>query len=231
VDPAGGSDASAPGIVWMSGSDHGAWALLAVRATATGHAVTIFLEYTNERGDAGAWLDAVELLAYPCPLGDAPPCLPPKPQRHCVDWREEQRPRMLGPTYEKSGFSFASLDEAPLRIVVWGEPSGQGKLALPPKALEVKLPIVGSHVIAHVVLATGDAIRMRAFDESHAPVGQAQSSSQTTAPQALVISAPGVASLLFTGGGREGAVIDICVDAAAPHEPDGASDTPPVHEH
>jgi hypothetical protein len=44
VDAGGGTDATAPGIVWSSGRDRGQWRELSVRLIAQGNAITIFLE-------------------------------------------------------------------------------------------------------------------------------------------------------------------------------------------
>ena len=219
IDPGGGTDPAAAAIVWTSGTEQTAWRQLAVRATATARAITIFLEYQSDRGTSGAWFDSVELLAYPCALGEASPCHPPKPERHCVDWRAEERPRVIGPTFQQDGFAFASLGGDPLRIAVWGDPVGQGKLALPRKTLEVKVPIVAGHVTAHVLSQGGDPVRMEAFDATHVRVGQAQASLGLGTPQLLDISAAGIAVLLFTGGGQEGLLIDICADAGTAPTP------------
>ncbi len=50
IDPGGGTDPAAAAIVWTSGTDQTAWRQLAVRATATARAITIFLEYQSDRG-------------------------------------------------------------------------------------------------------------------------------------------------------------------------------------
>jgi hypothetical protein len=232
IDPGGGTDPAGAAIVWTSGTDHVAWRQLAVRATASARAVTIFLEYRNEHGTPDAWFDSVELLAYSCPLGEAPPCHPPKPQRHCTDWRAEGRPRVIGPTFEQDGFAFASLGGDPLRIVIWGDPVGHGKLALPRKALQVKLPFVAGHVTAHVLSAGKDPVRMEAFDAAQVRVGQAQGSLGSSAPQQLDISAAAMSALIFTGGGQEGLLIDICADAGtAPPTPDTSGpERRPTHQ-
>ncbi|MBV6522808.1 MAG: hypothetical protein MNPFHGCM_02958 [Gemmatimonadaceae bacterium] len=235
IDAAGGTDPTSAAIVWATGVDSNAWRELTVRHTATARAITIFVEYAGKQGSGGAWFDSVSLLAYPCALGDPPPCTPDKPSRRCIDWRAEKRPRVIGPTFEQDGFAFRSSGGDPLRIAVWGDPAGAGKLALPRKALEVALPFTALRVVAHVLSLGQAAVRMEAFSAVHTRVGDAHSATSVDTPQALAIAAEGITSLLFTGGGGEGLLIDICIDATdgsrrvAGQETPGRRGGAPIH--
>ena len=223
IDPTGGSDPNAGSIVWTEGEDRSEWKHLAIRATASARAISIFLELqtTSQAGESSsrttqlAWFDDVELLPYPCALGDAPPCRPPQEEATCVDWKEEGRPRVIGPTFSKNGFTFSSASNDALRVVVWGAPAGHGKLALPRKLLQVRLPFVATRVVAHVWSGTRDPIRMQAADSSNMSLGTVATAgaSDPDAADVLELQSPGMAMLLFTGGGGEGLLVDLCIYA------------------
>jgi hypothetical protein len=208
VDPAGGVDPQASGIVWSDGAAAGNWFQLTVRVTASARAVSVFLEVDGRGGNA--FFDDVLLLPYPCPLGEAPPCTPPMQEEHCVDWRARQRPTILGPAFQQSGFAFESLSGEPLQIVVWGEPPGEGKFALPRKALRVTLPFAADRVVAHVETGTREPVHMDALSASDTLLGTVSGSGATGVVEMLEWRAGGIQSLLFTGGGGEGLLIDIC---------------------
>ncbi|HEY7878167.1 MAG TPA: PKD domain-containing protein, partial [Gemmatimonadaceae bacterium] len=216
VDPAGGSDPAAVTVVWMTGHDASRWSLLAVRCTATTRDVAIFVEYDGDGSpDQAAWFDDVELIPYPCPLGAAPPCTPPKRRETCVDWKDEQRPRVIGPSFTKNGFTFTSIAKDPLRIVLWGPPAGAGKLAIPRAGVRVSLPFSADRVVAHVWSGAQQPIRMEGFSSSNASLGVVTSSGSpsTAAPEMLEFRKAGIATLQVTGG-EEGDLVDLCIYAA-----------------
>jgi len=210
VDPTGGVDPAAANVVWSEGQEHKRWAQLAVRVTAKQHAVTIFLETISEDRGAVAYFDDVALIAYPCPLCDKQPPVPPHEKAACVDWKEEHKPRQIGIEYQKNGFTFRSLAQQPLQIVIWGVPPNQGKFLIPQRGLQIELPFAADRVVAHVALYTGQPIMIKAFDDSNQKVGEAVSTLAQGAIQALEIVATGITNLVFIGGGGEGLLIDLC---------------------
>jgi hypothetical protein len=223
IDPAGGTDPAAASIVWIVGPQAAGWHPLSVRCTATARAVTVFFEL-DARGTGGqdtlgaarhvAYLDDVSLLPYPCPLGDAPPCEPPKPKPTCVDWKAEREARTLGQTFTKNGFTFESaLRGDVLRVVLSGAPAGQGKLALPRRLLGVVLPFAADKVVASVWASTEKPIIMEALGAGDAVLGKVQSSGTPSPPQpeTLKIEASGILGLVMTGGGGEGTLVELCI--------------------
>jgi PKD domain-containing protein len=216
IGPAGETDPSAPAITWSEGADDREWAVLSTRATAAAAAITIFLE--AEAPDAGregvVWFDDVELLPYPCPLGDAPPCVPEQARETCIDWRSETTPRVLGPTFQDRGFTFTAAGQESLRIVVWGPPTGAGKLALPRKALLVSLPFAASKVIARVAAGTRTPIVMRGADPGGQVAGPVATGGQSGIVEPLELRASGITQLELTGGGGEGLLIELCISAS-----------------
>jgi PKD repeat protein len=222
IDPAGGEHAGAATIVWTASADRDEWVSLAVRATAEARAITIFAEIDIAgAGKDGAarivdtiWVDDVEMLPYPCPLGEAPPCRPPEQQELCVDWKDEGRPRVIGTTYTDSGFTFTAASGEPLRVVLWGAPAGQGKLQIPERGLRVQLPFAAARVLAHVWSGTSKPVRMQALGADGTPLGAVATvgASDPAAPDVLELQQAGIAELLFIGGGGEGMLVDLCID-------------------
>ena len=68
VDPAGGLDANHPTVEWSLGLIHLYWIQLAVRVTATGPSITIFLEAGADRRGGKTVFDDVAVVPYPCRL-------------------------------------------------------------------------------------------------------------------------------------------------------------------
>jgi PKD repeat protein len=210
IDPTGGTNPESADVQWSEGNEHRDWAQLVGRVTAQSRAITIFLQVDAEAGGI-AYFDDVALIPYPCPLvePEVPEPPPPEGREACVDWKDEQEARDVGSVYEKGGFTFQAISQESLRIVLWGSPEGQGKLALPQSGVRVLLPFVADRVVAHVVHYTGEPIAMEAFDAT----GQVGGASTTTAEgvlQTLEVSAVGITTLLFTGGGGEGLLIKLC---------------------
>jgi hypothetical protein len=208
IDPAGGNDPRAPEIVWLAADGHG-WRLLAVRATAGARAVTLFLEHQGGEREGRAWWDDVELLPYPCPLGEAPPCAPDR-ERTCVGWRGEGTPRQLGPTHVQEGFTFASPTAEPLRVVTWGAPAGAGKLVIPARGLYVGLPFAAAAVHARVSSASRTPVAMEALDAAGASLGHVLSSAGSPGVETLETRAAGIVRLRFAA--NEGLLVELCVE-------------------
>jgi hypothetical protein len=183
------------------------------------------------------WIDDVSLLPYPCALGDAPRCSPPKEEETCVDWADERRPRIIGSTFTDNGFSFAAMGNETLRIVLWGPPPGEGKLAIPRSGLRVQLPFEADRVVAHVWASTKQPVRVAGFSATNAPLTAASSSGipDAPAPEAVELRTTGIASVVIIGGGGEGDLVDLCVfkddgrdrpTDEEPKEPDTERDNP-----
>jgi hypothetical protein len=211
LDPTGGTDPAGASVAWWAGDARQDWAQLAGRVTATGRAITVFLEAGTEKGNAVAYFDDVELLATPCSLQDCRPGTPPREEAACVDWKSVTGPQRVGPRHEKDGFIFASLSQMPLQFAAWGPPPGQTKLQFPAKGLDVALPFVAERCVAHVALGTRQPIRMQALDAQGAPLGDAATSGDASVIQTLEVRAAGIASVRFAGGGNEGLLIDLCI--------------------
>jgi len=219
VDPQGGPDPDAPDVRWAEGNEHRKWAMLLQRVTAKARAITIFLEVISDSEGANGYFDDVVLTPYPCPLKEpkAPEKPPPEPQGTCVDWKDEQETRDLGRIHRKGGFTFQAMGGDTLRAVMRGEPQGQGKHAFPKKGVHVTLPFAADRVTTHLMCGTGEPIRMEAVNAAGDRVGQT-----ATAPgggeATLEIKASGMTTLLLSGGGGKGLLIELC----AYQEPDTA---------
>jgi len=211
VDPTGGTDATSSNVMWIRGHEDRQWAQLVVRVTAEARAITIFLQTDAEAGGI-ATFDDVVLTPYPCPLlePEAPEPSPPEGREACVDWKDEQEARDVGPVYEKDGFTFQSMSQEPLRIVRWGAPDGQGKLAIPRRGVRVGMPFVADRVVAHVGIYAGKPIDMKAIDAEGGTVGQATTRPEEDETQTLEVKAEGITRLMLSGGGNEALLIDLC---------------------
>lgn len=217
LDPAGGTDPAAPQVQWAAGIETQQWAQLVARVTATARAITVFLEVRADKARAGtAWFDDAELLATCCPLR---PCTvkprpdPPQERSQCVDWKDVKQAERLGTDHRKNGFSFRALSPPPLQLAFWGQPAAQAKLQFPAKGLLVELPFGADRFVAHVSSGTSQPVRAQAFDAGQGKVADVATPAGARGVQTLEGRASGITSLVFSGGGNEGLLIDLCIFA------------------
>ncbi len=219
VDPAGGVDPSAGNIVWSEGTNNREWTQLAVRVSAKGGAVTIFLEAHGDSRGTAAYFDDVLLVPYPCPLGECKA----RPQREvCIDWQGRKEGGELGTRFHDRGFTFSSLTSLPLRLVSYGVPAGQAKLQIPARGMEVDLPFDGDRVVAKIVRYSKQPLKLEARDNTGRPLGDTSATGQQNVIETLEIDAAAIASLRFMGGGNESLLVELCVyqgGAASPSTP------------
>jgi hypothetical protein len=212
INPQGGTDPDAPGVVWTQGSEHRDWAQLLERVTAQTQRITIFLEVGSDESAAAGYFDDVLLLPYPCQLKECKPEPPPKERKACVDWKDEREPRTLGEEHHKAGFTLNSRTKLPMMIALWGDPPNQGKLQFPARGIRVSLPFEADRVVAQVASYTSQPVRMQAFAENGSLLGEASTAqgAQGTVTS-LEIAVEGITALEFSGGGNEGLLVELCV--------------------
>lgn len=211
VDPEGETQPSSTSVVWMEGRLRGEWAQLVVRTIARADRITIFLEgFGDDRLPTDVVFDHVELIAIQpfCPE-EKPrePEDPREPETVCVDFADE-KPGERPATWEKGGFTFQTTGQRPNLIVVWGAPTGQGKLLIV-QIERVRLPFPSSRVEVTMSGLPGaaSAVEIIALDANGAPVA-----SQTS-------TGPGVETIVLTGArivevvvtkGRESLLVRVC---------------------
>lgn len=208
IDPAGGDDPDASAIVWSQREPSDVWAQLAERVTATGAAVTIFLELAAGEKGGMLYLDDVEMLAECCQLVECEPRKPPCDERRCVDFRPE-KPRELGPEADFDGFGFTSLDQRALRVVSVGAPAS-GALRIPAKGLQVTLPFTSQKVVAEVGIYTRQPVSMIALDASGQRVAEASSSMNQV--EKLEVEADEIVWVVLSDGGNESVLFELCAE-------------------
>lgn len=217
IDPLGGTNPASADVEWVEGNQRHNWAQLVWRVTAKKRAITIFLEVVGETQNTAAYFDDVVLSPYPCPLKEPEIIEQPEPESReiCVNWAEEKKGGDVGTVYEKNGFIFKSVSQETLRIIIWGSPEGQGKLAILQEGMQVLLPFVADAVIAHVGLYSRHAIILKALDAQGNTVGEAFTPAAPGESYTLEINTGGIASLFFSGGGGEGLLLNLCISEGA----------------
>lgn len=208
VDPAGGDNPAALSVVWSEGEPSDEWAQLAERVTATGAAVTIFLELVAGESGGRLYVDDVELLAECCQIVECEPSKPPRDERRCVDFRPE-KPHELGPEADFDAFGFTSLDQRSLRVVSAGTPPS-GALRIPAKGLQVTLPFSSRRVIAEIGTYTHQPVSMIALDGSGQRVAEAISSMNQV--EKLEVEAGEIVWVVLSDGGNESVLFELCAE-------------------
>ncbi len=221
VDPDGGTDPGSPSVAWSETTSSVDWAQLVQRVVATGEAITIFLEGHNLPPDddsapareAGIRFDDVALV----PIQPFCPETPPEevPTRQCVDFTDLKPGTELPAVYEKLGFTFIALDQQPLRIVAYGPPGGESKLALRSRGILVKLPFVANRVRVELGVNTSSPVVVLALGSTGQQVGVA------TAPagqdlQVVEIAAADILRVQISARSGEDTLFRICAWEAQP---------------
>jgi len=228
LDPAGGTDPSAPSIVWSESDNQTEWTELLVVAKATAALVTVFLEVNSippagtppfqppdpaavqaDANGAVAWFDDVALLPYLWTLKN---CFAEgvTPVKTCVTWKDQGKPAIIPSPSLEDGFTFRATTGDSLSIVLFGAPQGQAKLMIPARGLEVDLPWPAQAVQATVYTDGKTPIELSAYAADGTLVGSAKSQNGGGQPQQLAIAAQGMVRLLFGTGVIEGTLIELC---------------------
>ena len=217
VDPKGGVDPNASDVVWVEGDVKGLWAQLLTRVTAQSKAITVFLETLSREGGLNGYFDSVKLSPFPCPLKDPERRIEeeeeedPEPESRCVDWRDAKTAQDMGNSFVKNGFTFQSLSQLPLRIVLWGDPEGQGKLVVLERGMCAFLPFAADRVTARIVTYYGkDPVGMEALDDSGGLVDQKVAEPDEGRIQLLEINGENITKVRFSRGGGESLLIELC---------------------
>ncbi|MGC9335271.1 MAG: hypothetical protein ACP5JJ_14045 [Anaerolineae bacterium] len=146
-----------------------------------------------------------------CPSADA----------HCVDFTDVQAGTELGLTHEKDGFTFESLDKTPLRVIGWGIPTGQSKLAVRHDGVRIKFPYATTWVAVRGAQYTSNPLVLRAFHEGE-QVAEVVAPAEQNTLHLLRAGAEVMTSAIVSGGGNEGLLFDVCIPYEA--EPGAAGE-------
>ena len=212
IDPQGGTDPTAPGVVWSAGLELLHWAQLSVRAGATAQAITIFLEAVGEEGlSHDVCFDAVRLIPI------QPFCAEelPQPEKVCLDFTDLKQGQEIPPVYTKNGFTVRTPDTNLRRIVTYGLPAGQNKLELG-IGVSIILPFPADEVEVEESQNGFNPIEVTAFDAQGFPVAQATSQAGTNALQTLKLQAAGMVRLEIKGRATEALLFRVCASRTAP---------------
>lgn len=235
IDPEGGSDRTAPSIVWRSLTASEDWQGVSTRAVAEAAQVTVFAEM-RDPGNQPLILDAVEMHAYPCPPPETDPelpCTPPEdqpPEEICVLLRElTQRPPINAPLTFGS-FTFQRASGGNLTTVTFGAPAGARKLLIPdsgtPDHLIVTPPDTASAATATVSGPPDQMIELRARSAGGALLATDQS--MQAGIRDLTVTAEGIATLEIFSAQR-GTLHRLCVDIRSGHSgPGDLTAVPPL---
>jgi len=211
IDPDGGDDPTAPGIVWMAASERGQWAQLTVRATANKRAITIFLEASDDRrGPTDVCFDDVTLAAVQpfCPKEEE---TPPEREKACVNFTGEKPGTSLKLPFEKDRFKFDSRQSnQAVQIVPFGDPIGQGKLQIPVFGLLVTLPFPSDLVTVRACQVGGRPLEISALNSAGQVVRQTSLPAINNQLLTIEIAARGIVLVGFEGRGSEGLLVEIC---------------------
>ena len=208
LDPAGGSDPDAPGVVWSDGVERREWVELAGRVSAQAKLLTIFLEADAGAGAVDACFDDVALV----PIQPFCPATPPPPEERCVDFADLGLRAELPPSFERDGFRFASADGSPQYIVSWGAPPGVGKLLFHSAGVEIALPFAARRVTLLFAQGAKDSPTVAGLD----PDGDVVA---TAAQAPYVLTADGMVALVVKGGAGEAALVSLCAEPATDRGP------------
>jgi hypothetical protein len=215
IDPQGGTDPTAPSVVWSAGLELLHWTQLSVRAGAVANAITIFLEAIGEeRVSHEVYFDDVVLIPIQ-PFCAAEP--PPKPQTEkvCLDFTDLRPFQEIPSGYSQNGFTVRTPDKQPRRIVTSGPPAGQNKLELGVGVIVV-LPYPADEVEIEESQMGFKPIEITAFDAQGFPVAQTTSKAGTNILQTLKLQAAGMVSLEIKSKGTEALLIRVCASRSAP---------------
>lgn len=140
-------------------------------------------------------------------------CLPrleaePAPRTLCLDFTDLDPKFETRQPFERKGFTIAPR-KRPLRIVEWGDPQGVRKLAFPEEGLAIAFPFAAARAVIKVNAYAGKGILVAAFagEERVALIEEPVHD----AAARIVVERPGMTRIEISGGGNEGALIELCI--------------------
>jgi hypothetical protein len=218
VDPSGGVDPTSSSIVWAEGNSRLDWAQLAVRVTATGRAITIFLELRGDlKGPAQGCFDDVALRPIQpfCTPESVPLPPPPEPEPEprgdrCVDFTDEKPETEMPAQFTKEGFVFRTLDGQTRRIVTYGDPQGDTKLELG-MGMFIDFPFTAQAVRVRFGRNDGWPVDLVAIDNAGNITGQTQTPPDAESFYALTLTGANYAQIQLTTKSRETTLYDVCI--------------------
>jgi hypothetical protein len=77
------------------------------------------------------------------------------------------------------------------------------------------LPFVASTVTAKVIMGTSQAINMKALDKDGNTIDQVFTPAESGKIHTLAINKAGIVSVVLSGGGGEGLLIELCIEGEA----------------
>jgi hypothetical protein len=205
LDPAGGEDPEAGGLVWSEPAEaESDWVQLCVRGIATTDAVTIFLDLEGARE---AWFDSVDFVARQ-PF--CPPLAPPPEKERCATFEAREPGARLGTTLSQDGFLFEGRAGQPLQIVAYGEPTGRPKLALTLRGIMARPPFTARRVVATVSQSGVRACAMTALNAAGKVLAQ-EKARDGKGTHRIVTAAPSITFVLLEGA--EAGLVSLCAES------------------
>lgn len=214
LDPTGGVDPAAASVVWVEAPASDVWWPLAVRTTAQGSSLTMFLGGVDRHGGFNTiFWDKVHLCQIQpiCPPQREKPDEPPKPEEPCrevcVDFNDLPRDKQYGEPFMHRGLRITPLSE-----VVWttglGDPPGVVKLGFPPKGVMFDLPTAVAKVTITVNNYAGRILHFTALagDQVVADFSEIVFNEMKT----VEVEGEGITAVVVRGGDHESSVIQIC---------------------
>ncbi len=211
VNPDGGPDPDSAAVQWTEFGPGADWGQLIVQVTATGRAITVFLEARSEKAAGVVRFDDAVLIAIQpfCPLET------PKdpPQETCLDLKVFGDRDQLPPQIEAGGYILSSLDGSPLTLTGLPGPGGGRALWLGAGGIFVDLPWPAIRVTLEVFASEGSPIYAVGVDQGGTALDHAVTAG--AAPfQTLTLAGPGISRVQIGSKGREAALIRICATPA-----------------
>jgi hypothetical protein len=212
IDPEGGSDPTAPGIIWSAGLEQLRWAQLSARAGARKEAITVFLEAVGvEQLSHEVYFDDVELIPIQPFCAAAPP-----PQREaCLNLSDLKAEQEIPPEFRQDGFTLRTPDKKPRRIVSYGVPAGQNKLELG-VGLSIELPFVAEEVEIDLSQTASTPVAVSAFDSGDFPVAQTNSQPGGGTLEVVRLQAAGMVRVEIQSARSEALLLRICLRGEVP---------------
>lgn len=132
----------------------------------------------------------------------------PPPKEHCADMRQLELEGEYARPFSHQGVRFVPLGD-PLRVVTWGEPAGEAKLAFPDAGVRMEW----SRPVRNVRLTLGAAARPELTLTAHGEEGRIGEYTESIDNQTRTVTVPatGVTALDIRGGENEAFLVDVCM--------------------
>lgn len=212
IHPSGTTNPQSPGVKWVSAPSGGHWRNLSTRIKALGDEITVFMgieEWTY--GSNSIYLDQARL--YQIQPTDCPEEVDQPEESLCLEFSQFEPSATFESPFTYRGYQVSPVSNQ-LRIVTFGAPQGEKKLAFGPKGVEVTFPRYTDVFSLLVNNYAGRILNISTLRDGE--IVESRDEIVYQEAKEFIYQQTSINGVLIRGGDNEAGLVRICLDVVLP---------------